>query len=37
MCASTSVVSTPGKWRCTLAIALYDHPPSQVHELDLKI
>ena len=24
MCASTSVVSTPGYWRCTLAIALHD-------------
>ena len=28
LCASTSVVSTPGNRRCTLAIALHDQPPS---------
>ena len=27
--------STPGNRRCTLGIALHDHPPIQVHELDL--
>ena len=38
MCASASVVSTPGNQHCTLTIALHDHLPSaELNPRNIKI